>query len=674
MKKMLINATHSEEIRVAILDIETQELVDLIYEKDTHQSKIGNIYKARITSLESSLDAVFLDYGAERHGFLPFKEVSPEYFKKQPENPSERMNLNEALEVGQEILVQLEKEERGTKGAAFTSFISLAGSYLVLMPNNPRAGGISRRIEGNERDEMRDILNNLQIPDSMGIILRTAGVGKSMEELQWDLNLLMKKWEEIQAAAARETSPVFIHQDSDMITRALRDYLRQDINEIWVDNPPILEKVKQYIAQVRPEFVERVKLYDKIIPLFNYYQIEHQIEAAHQREVRLKSGGSIVIDHSEALVAIDVNSSKATKGSDIEDTAVKTNKEAAERIAKELRIRDLGGLIVIDFIDMSSSRHQREVENVLREAVKQDRARVRIGHISQFGLLEMSRQRLRPSLGESSRVICPRCVGWGTIRSVESLGLSIMRIIKEDAIKANVIEIQVTLPIDVAMYISNEKREQLSALEKEHEVRIIVIPNKDFLSPHYQIKSVTENERAVVGQTSYKLLPVKAPETQEYTFKRPARASKTEQPAVQSIYSHPSDLGSSKKAESPSLFKRIIASVFGSGSPEQPEKLEEEISIAKRIQSGKKPVAQSRPFRQQGQGQAQTGPVQSRGRGSNYGNKPGNRRRNPRNLRKRNPRTDFSSDISAEPYPLDKIRPIQPQPVEKSVEKPEDKE
>ncbi|MDN6072896.1 MAG: ribonuclease E, partial [Enterobacterales bacterium] len=447
MKRMLINATQQEELRVALVD--GQRLYDLDIESPGHEQKKANIYKGKITRIEPSLEAAFVDYGAERHGFLPLKEIAREYF---PNNYSShgRPNIKDVLREGQEVIVQVDKEERGNKGAALTTFISLAGSYLVLMPNNPRAGGISRRIEGDDRTELKEALSSLQLPDGMGLIVRTAGVGKSAEALQWDLSFRLKHWDAIKKAAEGRPAPFLIHQESNVIVRAFRDYLRPDIGEILIDNPKILDLAKQHIAALgRPDFSSKIKLYTGEIPLFSHYQIESQIESAFQREVRLPSGGSIVIDSTEALTAIDINSARATRGGDIEETAFNTNLEAADEIARQLRLRDLGGLIVIDFIDMTPVRHQREVENRLRDAVRQDRARIQIGRISRFGLLEMSRQRLSPSLGESSHHVCPRCNGTGTVRDNESLSLSILRLIEEEALKENTNEVHAIVPVPV---------------------------------------------------------------------------------------------------------------------------------------------------------------------------------------------------------------------------------
>ncbi|URO00822.1 ribonuclease E [Leclercia adecarboxylata] len=493
MKRMLINATQQEELRVALVD--GQRLYDLDIESPGHEQKKANIYKGKITRIEPSLEAAFVDYGAERHGFLPLKEIAREYFPSNY-NAHGRPNIKDVLREGQEVIVQIDKEERGNKGAALTTFISLAGSYLVLMPNNPRAGGISRRIEGDDRTELKEALASLELPDGMGLIVRTAGVGKSAEALQWDLSFRLKHWEAIQKAAESRPAPFLIHQESNVIVRAFRDYLRQDIGEILIDNPKVLELARQHIAALgRPDFTSKIKLYTGEIPLFSHYQIESQIESAFQREVRLPSGGSIVIDSTEALTAIDINSARATRGGDIEETAFNTNLEAADEIARQLRLRDLGGLIVIDFIDMTPVRHQRAVENRLREAVRQDRARIQISHISRFGLLEMSRQRLSPSLGESSHHVCPRCSGTGTVRDNESLSLSILRLIEEEALKENTKEVHAIVPVPVASYLLNEKRAAVSAIESRLSgVRCVIVPNDQMQTPHYSVLRVRKGE------------------------------------------------------------------------------------------------------------------------------------------------------------------------------------
>ena len=529
MKRMLINATQQEELRVALVD--GQRLYDLDIESPGHEQKKANIYKGKITRIEPSLEAAFVDYGAERHGFLPLKEISREYFPSNYSNHG-RPNIKDVLREGQEVIVQIDKEERGNKGAALTTFISLAGSYLVLMPNNPRAGGISRRIEGDDRTELKEALSALELPEGMGLIVRTAGVGKSAEALQWDLSFRMKHWEAIKKAAESRPAPFLIHQESNVIVRAFRDYLRQDIGEILIDNPKVLELARQHIAALgRPDFSSKIKLYTGEIPLFSHYQIESQIESAFQREVRLPSGGSIVIDTTEALTAIDINSARATRGGDIEETAFNTNLEAADEIARQLRLRDLGGLIVIDFIDMTPVRHQRAVENRLREAVRQDRARIQISHISRFGLLEMSRQRLSPSLGESSHHVCPRCSGTGTIRDNESLSLSILRLIEEEALKENTKEVHAIVPVQVASYLLNEKREAVSAIEKRQGgVRAIIVPNDQMQTPHYSVLRVRSGEET---QTlSYHLPKLHEAEMALPSEEEHAERKRPEQPAL----------------------------------------------------------------------------------------------------------------------------------------------
>lgn len=529
MKRMLINATQQEELRVALVD--GQRLYDLDIESPGHEQKKANIYKGKITRIEPSLEAAFVDYGAERHGFLPLKEIAREYFPANY-NAHGRPNIKDVLREGQEVIVQIDKEERGNKGAALTTFISLAGSYLVLMPNNPRAGGISRRIEGDDRTELKEALSSLQLPDGMGLIVRTAGVGKSAEALQWDLSFRLKHWEAIQKASESRPAPFLIHQESNVIVRAFRDYLRQDIGEILIDNPKVLELARQHISALgRPDFSSKIKLYTGEIPLFSHYQIESQIESAFQREVRLPSGGSIVIDSTEALTAIDINSARATRGGDIEETAFNTNLEAADEIARQLRLRDLGGLIVIDFIDMTPVRHQRAVENRLREAVRQDRARIQISHISRFGLLEMSRQRLSPSLGESSHHVCPRCTGTGTIRDNESLALSILRLIEEEALKENTQEVHAIVPVQVASYLLNEKRAAISNIEtRQGGVRCIVVPNDQMETPHYSVLRVRKGEETQV--LSYLLPKLHEEEMAMPSEDEPAERKRPEQPAL----------------------------------------------------------------------------------------------------------------------------------------------
>ncbi len=526
---MLINATQQEELRVALVD--GQRLYDLDIESPGHEQKKANIYKGKITRIEPSLEAAFVDYGAERHGFLPLKEISREYFPAQYASHG-RPNIKDVLREGQEVIVQVDKEERGNKGAALTTFISLAGSYLVLMPNNPRAGGISRRIEGDDRTELKEALSSLELPEGMGLIVRTAGVGKSADALQWDLAFRLKHWEAIKKAAEGRPAPFLIHQESNVIVRAFRDYLRPDIGEILIDNPKVLEKAKEHIASLgRPDFSSKIKLYSGEIPLFSHYQIESQIESAFQREVRLPSGGSIVIDTTEALTAIDINSARSTRGGDIEETAFNTNLEAADEIARQLRLRDLGGLIVIDFIDMTPVRHQREVENCLRESVRQDRARIQIGRISRFGLLELSRQRLSPSLGESSHHVCPRCGGTGTIRDNESLSLSILRLIEEEALKENTHEVHAIVPVQIASYLLNEKRDSVNAIERRQGgVRAIIVPHDQMETPHYAVLRVRKGEEAPT--LSYLLPQLHEAEMAQPSEEPAAERKLPEQPAL----------------------------------------------------------------------------------------------------------------------------------------------
>ncbi|MGL9750846.1 MAG: ribonuclease E [Symbiopectobacterium sp.] len=529
MKRMLINATQQEELRVALVD--GQRLYDLDIESPGYEQKKANIYKGKITRIEPSLEAAFVDYGPERHGFLPLKEIAREHF---PSNYAShgRTNIKDVVREGQEIIVQVDKEERGNKGAALTTFISLAGSYLVLMPNNPRAGGISRRIEGEDRTELKEALSSLELPDGMGLIVRTAGVGKSADALQWDLAFRLKHWDAIKKAAEGRSAPFLIHQESNVIVRAFRDYLRPDIGEILIDNPKILDLAKEHISALgRPDFSSKIKFYSGEVPLFSHYQIESQIESAFQREVHLPSGGSIVIDTTEALTAIDINSARSTRGGDIEETAFNTNLEAADEIARQLRLRDLGGLIVIDFIDMTPVRHQREVENRLRDAVRQDRARIQIGRISRFGLLEMSRQRLSPSLGESSHHVCPRCSGTGTIRDNESLSLSILRLIEEKALKENTREVHAIVPVPIASYLLNEKREAVNAIEKRQGgVRAVIVPHIGMQTPHYHVLRVRKGEEKTT--LSY-LLPQRLDaEAQQIQEEQSLERKIAEQPAL----------------------------------------------------------------------------------------------------------------------------------------------
>ena len=504
MKRMLINATQQEELRVALVD--GQKLFDLSIEIPSKEQKKANIYKARISRVEQSLEACFVEYGAQRHGFLPLKEISKEYFRNPPQGG--RMNIRDLVSEGQELMVQVEKEERGTKGAALTTFISLAGRFLVLMPNSPGAGGVSRRIEGEDRDQMREVMNQLNVPEGMGAIIRTAGVGRAVEELQWDLDNLRTQWEAIAQAGSGRSAPFLVYQEGDAVTRSLRDYLGDDIGEVLVDDPGAFQKAQEYMQRFMPPDAQRkLKTYTDDIPLFTRYQIENQIESAYAHKVQLPSGGSLVVDYTEALVSIDINSARATRGTDIEATATNTNLEAADEIARQLRIRDIGGLIVIDFIDMEDGKNQRAVEDRLREAMKMDRARIQIGRLSRFGLLEMSRQRLRPSLGESSHLVCPRCNGIGSIRSVESLALSILRLIGEDARKERTSRIIVQVPVDVATYLMNEKRDWLRDTEDKTRTNIVLVPNPHIQTPEYSFRRVRDDEMALPehSQVSYQM-------------------------------------------------------------------------------------------------------------------------------------------------------------------------
>lgn len=568
MKRMLINATQPEELRVALVD--GQRLYDLDIESGAREQKKANIYKGRITRIEPSLEAAFVDFGSERHGFLPLKEISREYFKKNPEG---RVNIKEVLSEGQEVIVQVEKEERGNKGAALTTFISLAGRYLVLMPNNPRAGGISRRIEGEERNELREALNGLVAPADMGLIVRTAGLGRSSEEMQWDLDYLLQLWTAIKEASLDRSAPFLIYQESNVIIRAIRDYLRQDIGEVLIDSVEAQDEALTFIRQVMPQYASKIKLYEDSVPLFNRFQIESQIETAFQRVVELPSGGSIVIDPTEALVSIDINSARATKGSDIEETALQTNLEAAEEIARQLRLRDIGGLIVIDFIDMTPAKNQRAVEDKVRESLEADRARVQVGRISRFGLLEMSRQRLRPSLGESSGIVCPRCSGTGIIRDVESLSLAILRLIEEEALKDRTAEVRALVPIPVAAFLLNEKRNSITKIELRTRARIVILPNDHLETPHFEVQRLRDDSPE--AQNSLSSYEIAAAEVEEVlpvaatrTLVRQEAAVKTAptRTAAPVIAEEPTPVVAAAPAPAPqiaepSLFKGLVKSL-----------------------------------------------------------------------------------------------------------------
>ncbi|WP_060982311.1 ribonuclease E [Vibrio splendidus] len=662
MKRMLINATQKEELRVALVD--GQRLFDLDIESPGHESKKANIYKGRITRIEPSLEAAFVDYGAERHGFLPLKEIAREYF---PEGYTYqgRPSIKEVLKEGQEVIVQVEKEERGSKGAALTTFISLAGSYLVLMPNNPRAGGISRRIEGDERTQLKAALSTLELPQGMGLIVRTAGVGKSAEELEWDLNVLLNHWGAIKQASDSNAAPFLIHQESNVIVRAIRDYLRRDIGEILIDSNTIFERAQAHIQLIRPDFMNRVKKYDGEVPLFSHYQIESQIESAFQREVRLPSGGSIVIDPTEALTSIDINSARATKGGDIEETALNTNLEAADEIARQLRLRDLGGLVVIDFIDMTPVRHQREVESRLRDAVRLDRARVQIGRISRFGLLEMSRQRLSPSLAEASHHICPRCTGTGVVRDNESLALSVLRLIEEEALKDNTAQVLAVVPVPIASYLLNEKRRSVNHIEKNQEVKITVVPNSDMETPHFEVIRVREGEE--FDLLSY-LLPNKLEALKEAESKEPAeqtiRPKKIEEPALKGFaapaQSAPTPAPAPKAVEEkkaepaatqePGLIGRFFKAIgsFLFGSSTQEEKKEEE----------KK--EEEKPKNNRNNGNRQRRDRNDNRRRNQRGERGDNRNENRDNKRRRKPARDEKPEEQKEAAPQQNRQPRKP--------------
>ncbi|MEJ7806980.1 MAG: Rne/Rng family ribonuclease, partial [Telluria sp.] len=527
MKRMLFNATQQEELRVAIVD--GQKLIDIDIETAGREQRKSNIYKGVITRIEPSLEACFVSYGEDRHGFLPFKEVARTYFREGVDVRT--ASVKEALREGQEIMVQVEKEERGNKGAALTSFVSLAGRYLVLMPNNPRGGGVSRRVEGEERQELRETMDKLDLPQGMSVIARTAGIGRNVEELQWDLNYLMQLWRAIEGAGKQGHGAFLIYQESSLVIRAIRDYFQPDIGEILIDTDAIYEQAHQFMSHVMPDMVHRVKRYSEDVPLFSRFQIEHQIETAYSRTVPLPSGGAIVIDHTEALVSVDVNSARATRGSDIETTAFNTNCEAAEEVARQLRLRDLGGLIVIDFIDMEVAKNQREVEQRLKDALHHDRARVQMGKISRFGLMELSRQRLRPSLSEGSHVTCPRCSGTGHIRDTESSALQVLRIIQEEAMKENSATIHVQVPVDVAAFLLNEKRGEVLKIESRHRISVILIPNKHLDTPHYKLERIKHDDpRLEDVQSSYSL--AESAETDMGYSKREKEEAKPRQEAV----------------------------------------------------------------------------------------------------------------------------------------------
>jgi len=559
MKRMLINATQPEELRVAIVD--GQKLFNLDIESAGREQKKANIYKAKVTRVEPSLEAAFVEYGSDRHGFLPLKEISRSYFSEASLSEGGRVNIRDAIREGQELVIQVEKEERGNKGAALTTFISLAGRYLVLMPNNPRAGGVSRRIEGQDRSDLREAMSSLTIPDGMGLIVRTAGVGKNSEELQWDLDYLLQLWQAIDTSSKEKPAPFLIYQESNVIIRSIRDYLRADIGEILIDHPDVHKEACEFIEQVMPQYSRKIRHYQDEVPLFSRYQIESQIESAFQREVRLPSGGAIVIDHTEALTSVDINSARATRGSDIEETALNTNLEAADEVARQLRLRDMGGLFVIDFIDMTPTRNQREVENRLKDALREDRARVQVGRISRFGLLEMSRQRLRPSLGESSQHVCPRCSGHGFIRDVESLGLSVLRIIEENAMKENTVKIVAQLPVDVATFLLNEKRQVIHDIENRQAVDVVLVPNIHLETPHYELERLRQQDQTGSADSSASYTMMSEPSESTVESQKPEEL-KAASPAVTRITpATPAPMPSSKETaesvEKTGFFKRL---------------------------------------------------------------------------------------------------------------------
>ncbi len=603
MKRILFNATHAEELRLAIVD--GQRLLDLDIESTAYQQKKGNVYKGKVTRVEPSLEAAFVDYGMERQGFLPLKEISRIYFTDMEEGtPMSQVRIKDVIKEGQELIVQVEKEERGTKGAALTTFISLAGRYLVLMPNNPKGGGISRRIEGEERAELREAMAELEMPEDCAIIARTAGLGRSAEELQWDLDYLVHLWSAI-SGASDQAAPFLIYQESNLVVRTIRDYLRTDIGEIVIDNPEVHERMQKFMEQVTPHNLHKLKLYDEETPLFSRFQIEHQIESAFSREVQLSSGGSIVFDRTEALISIDVNSARATKGADIEETALNTNLEAAEEVALQLRLRDLGGLIVIDFIDMTPTRNQRAVEQRLNEALKFDRARVQVGRISRFGLLEMSRQRLRPSLGEASSLVCPRCSGTGHIRGVQSSALQILRVIQEEAMKENTAVLHVHLPVSTATYLLNEKRHELNTMESRLATPIYIIPAADMETPHYRIRRLrSEDLEAGEELPSYKIEREEEEEQPVGPVPGVTQAPTGEKPAVGQLV--PMGKAPPRRArQKEGLLVRLFKALFGTGKKKKPKRAARGRQQQRGRRGGQRRSSQARGRQQQRQRQQQ---------------------------------------------------------------------
>ncbi|MGR9114439.1 MAG: Rne/Rng family ribonuclease [Gammaproteobacteria bacterium] len=647
MKRMLINATQPEELRVALVD--GQKLYDFDIEVPSKEQKKSNIYKGIITRIEPSLEAAFVNYGAEKHGFLPFKEIAPN-FRQKPENGTSegRASIKDQIKEGQEILVQIEKEERGNKGAALTTYISLAGTYLVLMPNNPKAGGISRRIEGETRNDLRETMAALDIPESMGLIVRTAGCGKNVEELQWDLNYLLQLWEAIERSASEQAAPFLVFQESNVIIRALRDHLRGNIDEILIDSESSFKLVQNFLKQVMPHFLPKAKLYQDSVPLFSRYQIESQIEVAYGREVSLPSGGSIVIDHTEALTSIDINSARATKGSDIEETALNTNLEAADEIARQLRLRDLGGLFVIDFIDMMANKNQRAVENRLRDALKIDRARIQTSRISRFGLLEMSRQRLRPSLGESTQLPCPRCKGQGTIRNVESVALAVLRVLEEEAMKPGTEKVIAHLPIESATFLLNEKRPAIEQIESRLKVGIVILPSKHLETPAYDIDRIKTKD---AGEEKVSYLQIKTEDIPLPDFAQQVR-HKVETPAIKEFLPE-SPAPVQNRNNSASLIKRFWQKLVGGAEDTTPEK-----TRSKKTESKDKEVeAPPKPHKTR---DSKRGP-------SNRGNRParnGSRKRNA-NMEEQTVTSEEAKTKQAETQAPDQSQPDAAEPTKK---------
>ncbi len=675
MKRMLFNATQVEELRVAIVD--GQKLVDLDIETPGKEQRKSNIYKGVITRIEPSLEAAFVEYGSDRHGFLPFKEVARAYFK--PGVDVGRATIKEALKEGQELIVQVDKDERGNKGAALTTFISLAGRYLVLMPNNPRGGGVSRRVEGEERNELRDVIDQLAVPQGMSVIGRTAAIGREAEELTWDLNYLMQLWTAIESAAKQQTGAFLIYQESSLVIRAIRDYYHQDIGEVLIDTDSVFEQAQQFMSHVMPQNVNRIKLYRDDVPLFSRFQIEHQIESAYSRGVNLPSGGAVVFDHTEALVSIDVNSARSTRGSDIEETAYRTNLEAAEEIARQLRLRDLGGLIVIDFIDMESGRNQREVENCLRESMRYDRARVQLGKISRFGLMELSRQRLRPSLGETAHSPCPRCHGTGHIRGTESTALHILRIIQEEAMKENTGAINAQMPVDVATFLLNEKRVDLQLIETRHRVTVMLIPNVHLETPNYTVTRMRHDDlnKTEPLAPSYHLVEAPAEEEQKTQSKASEAAPPRPEAAVRGITPQqpaPIPVAREARAEQPRQQPApaatgeasIISKIFGlfRRKPEAPKPAGDAPQSTPERGQRRGGREQERPRQQGGQRHRQDSNQQDRQRdggrhrqGQNRQERPGEPRRPDQGQRQQQQRPPQPPRDPAQP---DAGRPAQP--------------